>query len=94
MLSPVTVRNLQLAIEEMILQTIVPHLESLGSGYSIQAVIEYAEADETVSLSVQYGGDAFDPTGDEENLSARLIKGVTKEIKYSYDSENSLLIAF
>ena len=94
LLSSVTVRNLQLALEEMVLQTIVPHLDRRGTGYPIEIVIEYAEAEETVSLSLRYGGDPFDPTAREDNLSAMLIKGVASDVSYSYDGENSLFIAF
>ena len=37
-------------------------------------------------MTVHYGGDLFDPTepaGEEDSLSATLIKGITSEIKYS-----------
>ena len=94
MLSPVTVRNLQLALEKMIVQTILPHLDEEGAGYPLEAVIEYAEAEKTVSLSVHYGGEPFDPTAGEDNLSARLIRGVASEVKYGYGEDNVLFIAF
>ena len=94
LLSPVIIRNLQLAFEEMILQTILPHLDSQGAGYPVEAVIEYSEADESISMSLRYGGDSFDPTADAENLSAILIRGITAEMKYTYDYENKLFIRF
>ena len=92
LLSPVKIRNLELAFEEIIVQNIVPHLDARGDGDPVLAVIEYAEEDGTVVVSVRYGGDSFDPTGDEENLSARLIHGIAADIKYCYDGGNSLTI--
>ena len=61
MLPPVATRNLQLFFEEMIMQNIVPHINSQKNGYPIRCVIEHSEANWTTTFSIDYGGDSYNP---------------------------------
>lgn len=88
LLPPVTIRNLQLFFEEMIMQNIVPHLDSLGEGWPIRSVFEYSKAEGKIVLSIYYGGGCFNPLRDGDALSARLVRGIASLEKHSYD-ENS-----
>jgi hypothetical protein len=42
-------------------------------------------------MSLRYGGDPFDPTAGEDNLSARVIRGVASDIRYSRDEQGNCL---
>ena len=92
MLSPVVIRNLQLFFEETITQNIVPHLNSQGNGYPIRCVIEYSEADGTTTLSIEYGGDSYNPIMDGNPLSARLVEGFASQVKHTFDPSNRLVL--
>ena len=73
----------RLAFEELVHQMLVPALESPH----IQVVLEYAEADAQLVMTVYYNGSQQNilETGDE--LSRSLLKGITNRI--SYDSGNA-----
>ena len=72
--------RIRLAFEELVHQMLIPALEAPH----IQVVLEYAEADARMSMTVYYNGPQHDifKTGDE--LSRSLLEGVTSSI--SYDS--------
>ena len=91
-LSPVAIRNLQLLFEETITQNIVPHLDSQRDGYPIHCVIEHSEADWTTTLSIDYGGDSYNPIRDGDPLSARLIEGVASQTEHTFDPSNRLVL--
>ena len=92
MLPPVAIRNLQLFFEETITQNIVPHLNSQGNGYPIRCVIEHSEADGTTTLSIDYGGDSYNPMLDGNPLSVRLVEGIASHVKHTCDPSNRLVL--
>ena len=92
-LTPMEMRDLQLIFEEMIMQSIVPHLDGLGTGFPVHAVIEHSEATGKTSFSVRYGGDAYDPFRDGDPLSARLVRGIASGCEHAFGETNALEIA-
>ena len=91
-LAPVMIRNMELVFEEIIMQNVIPHLDEMKTGYPIESVIEYSEADGKLSFTVRYGGDRFDPLQDAESLSARVVTGIASKTGFSYTDGNSLVI--
>ena len=85
LLSPLTVYDLQLIYEEM-MQLIIPHLNALGTGYPVDAVIEHAENSGETVFTVHYGGSAFNPLQDQTSLPAMLVKGVSSQASHTYAS--------
>ena len=92
MLPPVAIRNLQLLFEETVMQNIVPHINSQENGYPIRCVIEHSEADKTTTCVIDYGGDSYNPVVDGDLLSARLVEGITSQVKHTCDSSNRLVL--
>ncbi len=92
MISPTVIRKLQLILEEIVLQSIVPHLDGLASGYPIRAVIEYSEASESSSFTLRYGGDGFDPMQSGDPLTVMLVRGIASKTLHAFDKENCLSI--
>ena len=72
--------RIRLAFEELVHQMLVPALEAPH----IQVVLEYAETDARMSMTVYYNGPQHDifKTGDE--LSRSLLEGITNGISYDF----------
>ena len=72
--------RIRLAFEELVHQMLVPALEVPH----IQVVLEYAEADARMSMTVYYNGPQHNifETGDE--LSRSLLEGITNGISYDF----------
>ena len=72
--------RIRLAFEELVHQMLVPALEAPH----IQVVLEYAEADARMSMTVYYNGPQHNifETGDE--LSRSLLEGITNGISYDF----------
>jgi hypothetical protein len=53
----------------------------------IRVVVEHAVEEESTTVTVSYGGGAFDPRTTDNELSLKMLKGASGEISYSYDPE-------
>ena len=82
-----SIYNIQAFIEEMCVQIILPQLQN---PFEMLVTIEYSEAHNDADVIIRYGGEAFDPTQTDNELSLLLAKKATAEIVYQYDPEQKL----
>ena len=82
-----TIYNIQAYIEEMCVQIILPGLKD---PLDALITVEYSEEKDDADVVIRYGGEAFDPTKTDNELSLLLAKKATAEIVYSYDPEQKL----
>jgi polar amino acid transport system ATP-binding protein len=92
-LVPYRVMNhIQLAFEEMTQQILVPGM----SVPDIDCTIEYSADTQKALLTVDYGGERFDPSQDEDNLSLSVLRGAVSDIGYEWlpeaDRKNRLVM--
>jgi polar amino acid transport system ATP-binding protein len=80
------VNNLQLALEEIVMNNI------LKKTSDIHIQIGYYEVDNKLSISLNYGGNSFNPfdTEDEDVLSMLLARQLTVDAKHSFNGHNTL----
>ena len=55
---------------------------------------EYSEKDKALSVEYTWNGERFDPVREGNDLSARILTSVARDIRYSYDGRNHVLISF
>lgn len=80
---------LQLVSEEVLVEKLLP--EAPGGGIALD--VEYSERENLAQICFTYGGPSYAPLEDGEDLSARMIQGLTKQIRHSYaDGVNRLTI--
>ena len=48
---------------------------------------EYSESGESVEMTVRYNGEVFDPADSENELSYRVIKGISSGVRHEAVSE-------
>ncbi len=70
--------RIRLAFEELVQQILLPRLEEPR----IHVAIEYSEAGESVSMTVLYNGPVFDPADTDNELSARVLRGITAKTRH------------
>ena len=92
LLSPALIRNIQLAVEELVLQTILPALGE--DAIPMKLSQEYSDADMSTELLLQYGGRAYNPLKEGDELSLRIVKSVAEEWSYEYREQNYLRMRF
>ena len=70
--------------EEMCVQTILPRL---GKNVNIRYTLEYSEQSGESSLILRWGGEAFDPLTEGEELSVLLTRNSATEVTYTHTEE-------
>ena len=75
--------HIRLVIEELVQQILLPRMPQPH----IRVVIEHAVEEESTTVTVSYGGEAFDPRTTDNELSLKMLEGMAEEIRYSYDPE-------
>ncbi|MBQ9009509.1 MAG: amino acid ABC transporter ATP-binding protein [Clostridia bacterium] len=80
-ISPKLANRIQLIYEEMVHVLLVPLLENPR----IQAMVEYSEADQSAQWTIRYAGPRMDVTKKYDQLTNRVLEGMTEEIQYTYD---------
>lgn len=55
---------------------------------------EYSEKDKALSVEYTWNGERFDPVREGNDLSARILTSVARDIRYSYDGRNHVHISF
>lgn len=75
--------RIHLAFEEMIQQILFPRIRELR----IHVTMEYSESGESVEMSFGYNGEVFDPADSENELSYRVIKGISSGVRHEAVSE-------
>ncbi len=79
---------LQLVSEEVVIGKLLPF-----AGGEIALDVEYSERENLAQMYFSYGGPPFQPFSDGEDLSVRMIQGMTTQIGHSYeDGVNRLKI--
>ena len=92
LLSPALIRNIQLAVEELVLQTILPALGE--DAVPMKLSLEYSDADMSTELLLQYGGRAYNSLKEGDELSLRIVKSVAEEWSHEYREQNYLRMRF
>lgn len=78
--------HIRLAIEELVLQLLLPH----GDVLPIHATVEYSDEEETATVTVSYGGESFDPADGENLMSYNLLRQTVGDILHQYDPDDEL----
>ena len=92
-LSQRQIYTMQLAVEEVLMLKLLPAAGEAGK-MDISVDVEYSEREELVQLRFSYSGSSFHPFGSEEDLSGRMIKGISKKMEHKYaDGVNHFVIS-
>lgn len=84
---------MQLVVEEVLMQKL---LSAAGEAEerNISLDVEYSEREDLAQMRFSYNGYSFHPFGDEEDLSDRIIKGMSKEMEHKFvDGTNQFIIS-
>lgn len=79
-----TIHNLQAYVEEMCVQTILPHM---AEQFEMLITIEYSEEKNNANVVVRYNGEAFDPMQSENKLSILLANKAADNILYRNEQD-------
>lgn len=78
--------RIQLAFEELIQQILTPVLRH----FPINVIIEYSDKEKTAELSACYPGDRYDPSESDNIISYNVLKGISSDLIYKYDSSDDI----
>ena len=73
--------RIRLAFEELVQQM----LWSILKETPLTVTVEYAEAEETATVTVRYGGEKYDPATGDNALSYKVLKSSVEELTYGFD---------
>ncbi|MDX9868616.1 MAG: amino acid ABC transporter ATP-binding protein [Kiritimatiellia bacterium] len=94
LLSQKQIYNLQLVIEELVVNTLLPRL---GPDVDIRLDVGYAEESGETGVALTYGGDPFDPLsadGGEDDLSAMILRKRIRSHTWAVeDGKNKLSVS-
>ena len=84
---------MQLVVEEALMQKLLPAAwEAEERDLSLD--VEYSERENLAQMRFSYNGPSFHPFGGEEDLSVRMIKGMSKEMEHKFvDGMNQFIIS-
>ena len=84
---------MQLVVEEVLMQKLLPAAGE-AEERNISLDVEYSERENLVQMRFSYNGPSFHPFGDEQDLSDRIIKGMSKEMEHKFvDGMNQFIIS-
>ena len=78
--------RIRLAYEELVQQM----LWSVLKEQPLTVTVEYAEAEETATVTVRYGGGKYDPAEGDNTLSYKFLKSSVEELTYAFDPDAAL----
>lgn len=87
MMSQKQIYRMQLAFEELVMQKLIGE-NQVGD---IRMDVEYSEKDGAVDMIFGYGGNSFDPLGDEKDLTVITLRGIASSISHKYDGNKNVL---
>lgn len=90
-LSPQDLRNVTLAIEELVFQCIVPAARKQDVNPIIDVLIEHSESDDTLTMQVNWGGEPYNPLEQGDELALSIVDSVVKHASYSYKAANEVI---
>ena len=76
--------HIQAYIEEMCVQILLQHMKD---PFELLVTIEYSEESDTADVVLRYGGESFDPTRSDNELSLLLAQKVASRLTYSFDPD-------
>lgn len=85
------IEGLRHAFEEICALNLVPNREENDT---LEITTEYAEADGKLSMRFVWGGRAYDPLKEGEEISIRLVKSMIKDNRYAYENGKNELIVW
>ena len=88
MMSQKQIYKMQLAFEELVMQKLI----GKNQVRDIRMDVEYSEKDGSVDMIFGYGGDEFNPLGDEKELTVITLRGITSSISHKYDGGENVLV--
>ncbi len=80
-----TIYRAQTVFEELCVQIILP---ALGEPFALNVSVGYSQDEETATMQIRYGGEAFDPTTSDNFLSLRLAENAAQSIEYAAAGED------
>lgn len=84
---------MQLVVEEALMQKLLPAAGE-AKVRELSLDVEYSERENLAQIRFSYNGPSFHPFGDEEDLSGRMIKGMSKEMEHKFvDGMNQFIIS-
>jgi polar amino acid transport system ATP-binding protein len=81
-LSKEQTNNLQLMVEELLLVLILPRQKE--NSVCIDLAVSYLERDHLFEISLEYGGDIFNPFEDEDDLAVKILMKKTSRLDYGF----------
>ncbi len=82
-MAPKDTYHVRLVIEELVQQILLPRMERPR----IRVLVEYSAQERTTAVTVDYGGERFDPKDTDNDLSLMTLKSVSEAINYRYDPQ-------
>jgi polar amino acid transport system ATP-binding protein len=81
-LSKVQTNDLQLMVEELVLNLILPRQKE--DMIDIDLGVSYLERDHLFEISVEYGGEKFNPFEDEDDLAVKILTKKTRRLDHRF----------
>ncbi len=81
------VQHLMHLYEETVFLNIIPKLDKNPNGYPIYVDVDFSENDHTVTMTIKYGGDRFNPFENSDSPSARIVSSLAS-VNYSFEDKN------
>lgn len=81
--------NLQLAFEELVVQTLLP---LLPSDFDMNFTVEYSEENNSVEVRLDYDGEEKNPMTACDEISRKLIENAVSEYKHEYKEKKNLIL--
>ena len=78
--------RIRLAFEELVQQMLWNVLKERP----LTVTVEYAEAEQTATVTVRYGGGKYDPAEGDNALSYKVLKSSVEELRYAYDPDGEI----
>jgi len=76
--------RIHLVFEELVQQMLMPRIDNP----SIEVRTEYIEKDKRAEMTVKYNGEHFDPADSDNELSYKVLKSVTSDLRHTTIEED------
>ena len=90
-LPPRALRNVTLALEELVFQCIVPAVRAQGVDLTIDVLIEHAESDGALMMRITWGGAPYDPLTQGDEFALSIVDNVVRQAAYHYADANEVV---
>ena len=83
-------RRIHLVFEELLQQILLPALQDT----ELRLTLEYSEKEKQMEIKALYNGEVFDPANTENELSYKILQGMTDELKHSTEKTEGFTNTF